>query len=66
LAAVTISHVRKALRKFTVSLRLPAQHRDRQQRPEAVMDLWFLGLIIVLALLTWGGIVLCERLLVRP
>jgi hypothetical protein len=30
------------------------------------MDLWFLGLIFVLAGLTWGGIVLCERLLVRP
>jgi hypothetical protein len=30
------------------------------------MDLWFLGLIAVLSLLTWGGIVLCERLLVRP
>ena len=30
------------------------------------MDLWFIGLTVVLALLTWGGIVLCERLLVRP
>jgi hypothetical protein len=30
------------------------------------MDLWFLGLMVVLAVLTWGGIVLCERLLVRP
>jgi len=30
------------------------------------MDLWFLGLIFVLGVLTWGGIVLCERLLVRP
>ena len=30
------------------------------------MDLWFLGLIVVLVVLTWGGIVLCERLLVRP
>ena len=29
------------------------------------MDLWFLGLIAVLSLLTWGGIVLCERLMVR-
>jgi hypothetical protein len=27
------------------------------------MDLWFVGLIVVLALLTWGGIALCERLL---
>jgi hypothetical protein len=33
---------------------------------ETVMDLWFVGLIVVLAGLTWGGIVLCERLLVRP
>ena len=30
------------------------------------MDLWFTGLIVVLTVLTWGGIVLCERLLVRP
>jgi hypothetical protein len=30
------------------------------------MDLWFVALIVLLALLTWGGIVLCERLLVRP
>jgi hypothetical protein len=27
------------------------------------MDLWFIGLMVVLAGLTWGGIVLCERLL---
>jgi len=26
------------------------------------MDLWFVGLMVVLTLLTWGGIVLCERL----
>jgi hypothetical protein len=26
------------------------------------MDLWFVGLIVVLTLLTWGGIVLCGRL----
>jgi hypothetical protein len=26
------------------------------------MDLWFSGLIVLLSLLTWGGIVLCERL----
>jgi hypothetical protein len=26
------------------------------------MDLWFLGLIVLLSLLTWGGIVLCRRL----
>jgi hypothetical protein len=30
------------------------------------MDLWFIGLIVVLAVLTWGGIVLCERLQARP
>jgi len=30
------------------------------------MDLWFVGLILVLAVLTWGGVVLCERLMVRP
>ena len=30
------------------------------------MDLWFVGLIVALALLTWGGVVLCERLLSRP
>ena len=30
------------------------------------MDLWFIGLIVVLAVLTWSGIVLCERLLLRP
>ena len=35
-------------------------------RKETAMDLWFVGLIVVLAGLTWGGIVLCERLLVRP
>jgi hypothetical protein len=30
------------------------------------MDLWFIGLMVVLAALTWGGIVLCGRLLPRP
>jgi hypothetical protein len=30
------------------------------------MDIWFLGLTLLLALLTWGGIVLCERLGRRP
>jgi hypothetical protein len=29
---------------------------------ECVMDLWFLGLMVLLSLLTWGGIVLCARL----
>jgi hypothetical protein len=32
---------------------------------EAVMDLWFVGLIVLLSLLTWGAIVLFERLQVR-
>jgi hypothetical protein len=27
------------------------------------MDLWFIGLIIVLALLSWGGVTLCARLM---
>jgi hypothetical protein len=26
------------------------------------MDGWFLALIVLLAALTWGGVVLCERL----
>ncbi len=26
------------------------------------VDLWFLGLTLLLALLTWGGVILCERL----
>lgn len=26
------------------------------------MDLWFIGLIVVLAILTWGGVVMCARL----
>jgi hypothetical protein len=30
------------------------------------MDLWFVGLIIVLAALTWGVVVLCDRLLNSP
>jgi hypothetical protein len=30
------------------------------------MDLWFIGLIIVLTLLTWGAVVLCGRLLSQP
>ena len=30
------------------------------------MDLWFAGLIVLLAALTWAGIVLCERLQRRP
>jgi hypothetical protein len=30
------------------------------------MDFWFLALMLVLALLTWGGVVLCERLLRQP
>lgn len=30
------------------------------------MDVWFIALIVVLALSTWGGIVLCGRLAQRP
>jgi len=30
------------------------------------MDLWFIGLIALLTLSTWGGIVLCARLLRQP
>lgn len=30
------------------------------------MDLWFIALIVALALLTWGGVILCDRLLTRP
>lgn len=37
---------------------------DRWQ--EGIVDIIFVGLIIVLAALTWGGIALCERLLTRP
>jgi len=29
------------------------------------MDLWFIGLIVVLAALTWGGVALCARLLAQ-
>jgi hypothetical protein len=30
------------------------------------MDLWFVGLIAALALLTWGLAVVCDRLMNRP
>ena len=30
------------------------------------MDVWFVGLIVVLAVLTAGGVVLCARLLGHP
>jgi hypothetical protein len=30
------------------------------------MDWLFVGLIIVLAALTWGGVILCDRLMGRP
>ncbi len=33
---------------------------------EAAMDLVYVALILGLAVLTWGGIVLCARLLRRP
>jgi hypothetical protein len=39
-----------------------ARHDGEPVCKETVMDLWFLGLIVLLSLLTWGGIVLCGRL----
>jgi hypothetical protein len=39
-----------------------APHDSEPVFRESVVDLLFLGLIVLLALLTWGGIVLCERL----
>ena len=30
------------------------------------MDIWLIGLIVVLTVLTWGGIALCARLLRQP
>jgi hypothetical protein len=39
-----------------------ARDHGRPVWKETVMDLWFLGLIVLLSLLTWGGIVLCARL----
>lgn len=30
------------------------------------MDLLFIGLIVLLAALTWGGVIVCDRLLGRP
>jgi hypothetical protein len=46
---------------FTLSRRsIPILARGRS------MDAWFIGLIIVLTLLTWGGVVLCARLLRQP
>jgi hypothetical protein len=41
----------------TAFLPAPPQHLP--------MDLWFIGLIAALAILTWGGVVLCARLLVQ-
>ena len=64
--SVISSHLKNVLRKFTAFIRPSSATSRPSITPEAVMDLWFLGLIIVLAVLTWGGIVLCERLLVRP
>jgi hypothetical protein len=29
------------------------------------MDLWFIGLIVALALLSFGGVALCRRLMTR-
>jgi hypothetical protein len=39
-----------------------ARHDGGAVCKETAMDLWFLGLIVLLSLLTWGGIVLCRRL----
>ncbi len=33
---------------------------------EKSMDIWFIGLIVLLTLSTWGGIALCARLLRQP
>lgn len=30
------------------------------------MDLWFIGLIVVLTLMTWGAIALCQQLRPQP
>lgn len=30
------------------------------------MDVWFVGLIVLLVTLTWAGIALCDRLGARP
>jgi hypothetical protein len=30
------------------------------------MDLWFVGLIVLLTLLTWGAIALCQHLRPQP
>jgi hypothetical protein len=49
-------------RVFLRLLYAAARHDGGPVWKETVMDLWFLGLIVLLALLTWGGIVLCERL----
>jgi hypothetical protein len=37
----------------------------RQRHDSAMADLWFVGLIFVVAALTWAGIVIFERLRLR-
>jgi hypothetical protein len=34
--------------------------------PGGAMDIWFIGLMLVLTLLTWGGVLLCGQLLRQP
>jgi hypothetical protein len=34
--------------------------------PGTMNDLWFVGLTLLLAVLTWLGVKLCERLLRKP
>lgn len=42
----------------------PTQYADLETG--GGMDLWFIALIVALTLLTWGGVILCDRLLTRP
>jgi hypothetical protein len=49
-------------RVFLRLLYASARHDGDAVWKETVMDLWFLGLIVLLSLLTWGGIALCARL----
>jgi hypothetical protein len=49
-------------RVFLRLLYVTGRHDSGADWKETVMDLWFLGLIVLLALLTWGGIALCARL----
>src|ERR1039457_3552313 len=53
--SVISSHVKNVLRKFTAFIRPSSATSRPSITPEAVMDLWFLGLIFVLAVLPWAG-----------